>query len=454
MSGASAPVSAAPSAPIAASNAVGPQPETATQPGPSQSFTEVLSAQRAESEHGEGARRDAEAKRGPSHGAKEVQDDGGHPSSPSSGQLPAAAGSPAAAPVSQVAASVATAAAAAVVATAPEAAAATGPPDSSAPGTEGDPTVLEAAFDAGTAQPAPLSPQAAATTSAGTDPSDLGATTPTDADPSDDATAAASAGAEPVPLTGPEDRADDGTGLAGSDAAPPTGSTATATSGLVAPKTRLPTLTSAVAAHGGATTEAAPLHAAPAPAEAAPALRSIATTAPVPHLLNEGPLAPPDASRGLASVVRTGASAAPSGPSVAAQAASALDVDGLSGSISRPLSDGNGTYTVTVALHPSELGHVQAVMSLDGNDLSVSLSAQTQTGHDALANAADALKNQLARGGVNVNVTLRDPGSQGGGEERYRPSTSAGHGPFITESTATESLLPSGLVAGQIHLVL
>ena len=114
MSGASAPVSAAPSAPaapIAASNAVGAAPETETQPGPAQSFTEVLSAQRAESEHGEGARRDAEAKRGPSHGAKEVQDDGGHPSSPSSGQLPAAAGSPAAAPVSALAGSIAAAAA-------------------------------------------------------------------------------------------------------------------------------------------------------------------------------------------------------------------------------------------------------------------------------------------------------------------------------------------------------
>ena len=129
-------------------------------------------------------------------------------------------------------------------------------------------------------------------------------------------------------------------------------------------------------------------------------------------------------------------------------------MDGLSGSISRPLSDGNGTYTVTVALHPPELGHLQAVVSLDGNDLQVSLTAQTQTGHDALANATEALKNQLARGGVNVNVTLRDPGSQSGGEERYRPPTTSGDGSFITEGTAAETPLSSGLVAGQIHLVL
>jgi flagellar hook-length control protein FliK len=140
---------------------------------------------------------------------------------------------------------------------------------------------------------------------------------------------------------------------------------------------------------------------------------------------------------------------------MAQQAASSLDVDDLSTSISRPLSDGNGTYTVTVALHPPELGHLQAVLSLDGNDLSVSLAAQTQTGHDAVANAAEALKNQLARGGVNVNVTLRDPGSQGGGEERYRPPTSTGTaGPLMTVSATSETPLSSGLVSGQIHLVL
>jgi flagellar hook-length control protein FliK len=140
---------------------------------------------------------------------------------------------------------------------------------------------------------------------------------------------------------------------------------------------------------------------------------------------------------------------------VAQQAAGAFDVDDLSASISRPLSDGNGTYTVTVALHPPELGHLQAVMSLDGNDLLVSLTAQTQSGHDAMANATEALKNQLARGGVNVNVTLRDPGSPAGGDERYRPRTSTGTAsPLVTESAATETPLPSGLGAGQIHLVL
>ncbi len=129
-------------------------------------------------------------------------------------------------------------------------------------------------------------------------------------------------------------------------------------------------------------------------------------------------------------------------------------MEGLSGSISRPLSDGNGTYTVTVALHPQELGHLQAVMSLDGNDLTVSLTAQSQAGHEALANATDALKDQLARGGVNVNVTLRDPGSQAGGDHRHQPPTSSGAGSLITESSAMETPLLSGVASGQIHLVL
>jgi flagellar hook-length control protein FliK len=169
--------------------------------------------------------------------------------------------------------------------------------------------------------------------------------------------------------------------------------------------------------------------------------------------VSAGPLAASDTSRAVA-VPRLGESAAASTES-AAPGASSLDVEGLSGSISRPLSDGNGTYTVTVALHPPELGHLQAVVSLDGNDLQVSLTAQTQTGHDALANATEALKNQLARGGVNVNVSLRDPGSQAGGEQRYRPPTTSGTGSFITEGSAAEAApIPSGLGAGQIHLVL
>jgi hypothetical protein len=127
-----------------------------------------------------------------------------------------------------------------------------------------------------------------------------------------------------------------------------------------------------------------------------------------------------------------------------------LDVDGLSGALSRPLSDGNGAYTITVAMHPPELGHLQAVMSLDGNDLQVSITAQTQKGHDALSEAADALKNQLARGGVNVSVSLRDPGSRPDADQRRHGSRSDRDLVVPTEEPALSSAMPSG----QIHLVL
>jgi Flagellar hook-length control protein FliK len=130
----------------------------------------------------------------------------------------------------------------------------------------------------------------------------------------------------------------------------------------------------------------------------------------------------------------------------------ALDVDGLSSSISRPLSDGNGTYTVAVAMHPSDLGHLHAVMSLEGNDLQVQITPQTRTGHEALTNAAEALKNQLASAGLNVNVTLRDPGSSSGGDDRFEAQTS-GASADVENAAPLHSPMPV-LVSGQIHLVL
>jgi hypothetical protein len=159
------------------------------------------------------------------------------------------------------------------------------------------------------------------------------------------------------------------------------------------------------------------------------------------------------AARSAGSVVLPELVTATSRPSAFEPASTSLDLDGLSGSISRPLSEGNGTYTVSVALHPPELGHVQAVMTLDGNDLQVSIAAQTQRGHDALSAAADALKEQLARGGVNVNVTLRDPHSPSDGDDRRRGSTAASPGNG-EEDVATGTSPPAAQLSGQIHLVL
>ncbi len=427
MSGVSATVSAATpvAAAIAPSNVAEQAPETAGPPGPAGSFTEVLSAQRAESHHEQGERHDADGKRAPSHGAKEGQATPGSPPSPDL-------------PVSGLTGSVSAAAA--------------GARGHSDPAPDGGTPVPDAAGHAEPGHPTPLSALAASTASSEATSSHATGNTATGGAPTDAGVSAAEAKAVSATGSGAHaDEPDEGSAASSSAGGASTGSATTASA---APKSGSPAAMAVVTSHGGASTHTAASRGAPAPVEVASVPGTTLTTTPVPHHLNESPLTPSDGTRAVTSVSHAGESVAPSTQSAAAPGASSLDVEGLSGSISRPLSDGNGTYTVTVVLHPQELGHVQAVMSLHGSDLPVSLTAQSQAGHEALANATDALKDQLARGGVNVNVTLRDPGSQAGGDHRYRPATSSGAGSLVTESTAIETPLPSGVASGQIHLVL
>ncbi|HEV3188507.1 MAG TPA: flagellar hook-length control protein FliK [Acidimicrobiales bacterium] len=132
--------------------------------------------------------------------------------------------------------------------------------------------------------------------------------------------------------------------------------------------------------------------------------------------------------------------ATPSGSTASALATTpsgtSLNVNGLAGSISGALLDANGTYAVTIAMHPNELGHVQAVMSLNGTELHVALSAQNATGHHALASALDDLKNELGRGGMNVNVSLRDSSSDQRDERRAQPRDSN------SDVVATDNVAP------------
>jgi flagellar hook-length control protein FliK len=445
MSGASATVSAAPpvSAAMAPSNAAEQPPEVAGQPDPVQSFTEVLSAQRAESRKDGAERHDSDEKRAPSHGAKEVPAHGARPLSSPASQSPGAGG-PGTDPTSGSAVSVPAVAVSAAATDAPEA--------STADDREGGAPVVDGtAVDAVPASPL-QSPMPAVSTSPETAAPGAATTTTATVDKGSPDVALTSHGADlsagvgqAVQNVGTGDGAGETPGPGAS--ASPSGGT---TSAGAAPKSTVESTAVAAPAHEGATTPSV-AHEAPAPADGASVTGSTLT---VPRLMDQSPLAQSDAVRAAPSSLHVGAPTATFASSVAQQAVSALDVEDLSGSISRPLSDGNGTYTVTVALHPSELGHLQAVMSLAGNELQVSLTAQTQIGHDALANATEALKDQLGRGGVNVNVTLRDPGSQSGGEERYRPPSPAGAGSFMAGSSSAEPSVPSGLVAGQIHLVL
>jgi hypothetical protein len=132
---------------------------------------------------------------------------------------------------------------------------------------------------------------------------------------------------------------------------------------------------------------------------------------------------------------------------------SPLDVSDLASSISQATLGSDGSYTINVAMHPSDLGHVQAVVSLSGVDLHVAITAQTPTGHAALANAVESLKSELSRSGLNVNVSLRDPESRSGRGNEHSPRTA----PTGADLPNAESEAPSAsesLNVSQIHLIL
>jgi hypothetical protein len=141
----------------------------------------------------------------------------------------------------------------------------------------------------------------------------------------------------------------------------------------------------------------------------------------------------------------------------AGTAASTLDVDDLAATISRPLAAGNGDYSVQVSLHPPELGEVRALLSLQGDVLHVTLTPEHASGFEALSDAMPALHEQLAGGGVEVNVTLGQPGDAQG-EEGRGPANSA-PSPQVPSDDATSALAPSSFPTnaagpGRIHLVL
>jgi len=190
------------------------------------------------------------------------------------------------------------------------------------------------------------------------------------------------------------------------------------------------------------------IHAASRPAE------SVSGPASLPLVHPQLPATPATSASPISALVAgAGASGANATARIAQPMPHVLDVGGLAGAISRPLNEGNGGYTVLIAMRPAELGQLQAVVTLHGDNLQVSITPQTQVGHDALANAVDTLKNELSRGGVNVNVTLHDPGSQPKGEDRPQTTTVRRESFSPDEPTAMPSPLPV-LAASQIHLIL
>ncbi len=134
-----------------------------------------------------------------------------------------------------------------------------------------------------------------------------------------------------------------------------------------------------------------------------------------------------------------------------------IDIGGLAASISRPLAAGNGDYSVQVSLHPPEFGEVRALLSLQGDVLHVTLTPEHTAGHEAIADAMPALRDQLAGGGVEVNVTLGHPGDPRGedGDRRNSPGPDAARRTGAAASIAIPTGVPSTSDdPGRIHLVL
>lgn len=107
---------------------------------------------------------------------------------------------------------------------------------------------------------------------------------------------------------------------------------------------------------------------------------------------------------------------APPVASAATAATAAPDLQALSASFSRVLVQGDGDYSVSVSMHPPELGEVRALLSLRGDVLQVVLTAHQEVGHGALAAVLPELRDQLSTGGLHVDVSLGQPDAQAGGD--------------------------------------
>lgn len=128
-----------------------------------------------------------------------------------------------------------------------------------------------------------------------------------------------------------------------------------------------------------------------------------------------------------------------------------LDVAGLASEISSAVVGADGTVRVNVAMHPVTLGAVQAVVALNGGDLHVAITPQTSLGHQALREAMDGLTSELSQGGLNVNVSLRDPGSSP--QPESPPSGPSGELESAS-GVASPASEPTSLTTSQIHLIL
>ncbi|MGO8723103.1 MAG: flagellar hook-length control protein FliK, partial [Acidimicrobiales bacterium] len=98
----------------------------------------------------------------------------------------------------------------------------------------------------------------------------------------------------------------------------------------------------------------------------------------------------------------------------------------LTAAISKPVSEGSGIYSVTAMLNPPSLGHVQAVVKVDGANVNVSIVAHTPEGHHAIAGHLDELRQELAARGGDVQLSLSDGRNKGRQREETEPPSASG----------------------------
>jgi flagellar hook-length control protein FliK len=84
-----------------------------------------------------------------------------------------------------------------------------------------------------------------------------------------------------------------------------------------------------------------------------------------------------------------------------------------------PLRDKHGEHTLTVALHPADLGPVTVTARVHGTDIQLDLGSSTESGREAIRAALPELRRELERAGF--TSTLLDTNAGGSAGERRTP---------------------------------
>jgi flagellar hook-length control protein FliK len=139
---------------------------------------------------------------------------------------------------------------------------------------------------------------------------------------------------------------------------------------------------------------------------------------------------------------------------VSAQSGFVASNSALTAALSKPVNEGSGVYSVTAMLNPPSLGRVQAVVRVDGGDVSVSIVAHSPEGHLAIAGHIDELRQALATSGGDVQLSLADGGGKGT-QHQGAEGTSAGSG---DDDEVTDTIVltasPAPSPGRSLHIIL